>query len=779
MKYHIPILTIILVGVSVASWAAADRLYGLERMERFDLLPHLLGGTSVRQVSSHDRSGGNDDGFNGTYSYLYIDDNGEYVLFDEIGAGCLYRFWVTYRTVDDPDYYSYRIRFYFDNETTPRLDMNVQDFFDDEGAPLEFPLVGYFDRSSNGCYCYLPFPYQERLKITLSGMPLFYNMTYHRFDSADGVVSWTGDEDQTSVMAQWDAVGSDPKVTISNLVVSGDAPVDSGETGVLFCVTGEGAVQSIKLDPSPASTNTLSNVWLQMNWDGGAPEVNVPLGDFFGSGKYEINMASLPIGMKTSGDWYCYFPMPYWNSAEIRLVNNGTEALTAVPFEVQYTTNAYDQSLAGYFHARFNEETFEKDGRDFNFIEECGRGHVVGLSLFMHGTGTGGYRNTGYLEGDERVYVDGALSPCVQGTGNEDYFNAGWYFNRGIFCRPVHGCPWEDHMNTNRPNFTQAYRFHLGDTIPFNSSVEFGIEHGPQNDEPGTYSSVTYYYKRAGSSSGLELVADLDLGDSWSESIYGYSHATGFQSVSNCWSYEGDDDDLLISDAGYSFSGAISEFTIPLPECEGLVLRRRTDQGVGDQKAYVFIDDSLAGTWYEADHNFESVTQRWLDSEFLVPAHFVAGKDSVRVGILPLSSSNDWNEYRYWVFAVKSTDTLLDSDQDGLPDKWELDVCESLQTLSGGQDSDLDGYADAAEYVAGTKPLDSISYPLVSFYMDGEGVGVQTYLGRLYHLQESACLLSNQWETIRSGIPGNDSVLTIPCTSDHASSYYRFLVEKP
>lgn len=749
-------------------------------MARFDRLPLMLDGTSVRQVSSHDRSGGNNDGFNGTYSYLYIDENSEYVLFDEVGAGCLYRFWVTYRTVDDPDYYSYRIRFYFDDETEPRLDMSVQDFFDDEEAPLEFPLVGYFDRSSNGCYCYLPFPYRQRLKITLSGMPLFYNMTYHRFDSAEGVVSWSGDEDQTAVMSQWAAVGSDPKSTASNLAVSGDVPIAAGETGVLFNVVGEGAVQSIKLDPSPATTNTLSNVRLQMNWDGGDLEVDVPLGDFFGSGKYEINVSSLPIGMKTSGDWYCYFPMPYWKTAEIRLVNTGAEALTAVPFEVQYTTNAYDQSQAGYFHASFNEETFENDGRDFNFIEECGRGHVVGLSLFMHGTGTGGYRNTGYLEGDERVYVDGALSPCVQGTGNEDYFNAGWYFNRGTFCRPVHGCPWEDHMNTDRPNFTQAYRFHLSDAIPFSSSVKFGIEHGPQNDEPGTYSSVAYYYKMAGSASGLELVADLDLGDAWSESLYSYLPPSGYASVSNGWCYEGDDDDWAINDEGYSYSWAMAEFTVPVPEnCHGMLIRRRMDQGIGGQTASVFLDDVFAGTWYEADHNFESVNQRWLDSEFRVAAGCVSGKESVRVGILPLSASSGWNEYRYWVFAVMSADALLDSDHDGLPDQWELDGCDSLETLSGEQDSDSDGYADSAEYVAGTKPLDSTSYPSISFFKDDAGVGMQTYLGRLYHLQESGCLLSNDWETVRSGIPGNGTELTVPCSSDRAASYYRFLVEKP
>ena len=78
------VVCIIIVALSISP-GLAERLVGLQRMERFDQLPVLMEGTQVRQVSSHDRSGGNDDGFNGTYSALYVDENGEYVLFDEVG----------------------------------------------------------------------------------------------------------------------------------------------------------------------------------------------------------------------------------------------------------------------------------------------------------------------------------------------------------------------------------------------------------------------------------------------------------------------------------------------------------------------------------------------------------------------------------------------------------------------------------------------------------------------------------------------------------------------
>ncbi len=69
----------------LSSASAAAPVHGLERMARVDLLPAFLENTQVRQVSSRDRGGGNDDGFNGRYSALYTDRNGEHVMFDDIG----------------------------------------------------------------------------------------------------------------------------------------------------------------------------------------------------------------------------------------------------------------------------------------------------------------------------------------------------------------------------------------------------------------------------------------------------------------------------------------------------------------------------------------------------------------------------------------------------------------------------------------------------------------------------------------------------------------------
>ncbi|VGO19877.1 glycoside hydrolase family 172 protein [Pontiella sulfatireligans] len=752
----------------------AERLYGLERMERFDLLPNLLEGTQVRQVSTRDRDGGNNDGWFGYYPALYRDDNNEFVLYDDIGAGCLYRIWMTYQK-SSTMVYTNQLRFYFDNETTPRLERTIEDFFSATNAPFVYPLTGREYQSSHGYYNYVPLPYRERLKITMSdtNRPFYYNMTYHKFDSPDGIASWTGAEDASVVLSQWNNAGVDPKPTNGNAAFSGTLSVATGTTGVLFSASSPGTIQSLKLDPENATAELLASVWLRMTWDGQSePAVNVPLGEFFGCGRDEVEVRSLPIGMSTTDDYYCYFPMPYWASAKIE-VFNGHAGNLEMPFEIQVSSNSYKQANTGFFCTQYRKETFPNaPGSDYICVDAQGRGHLVGLSLYMLGTGTSGWKGMDYLEGDERIYVDGSLTPSLYGTGTEDYFNSGWYFNQGTFNLPYHGHPYEDHYNDPPPNHTQAYRFHLSDIICFNASLKFGIEHGRRNDQPGTYSSVAYLYMRH--ACGQVLTADLDLGDGWTEMLYDYQYPTGRLELSKDWNYEGIDDSVFMADEGYHYSNTVAEFTVPLAENAGLLLRRRTDQGIGGQKAHVFIDDAYAGIWYEADHNFSATTKRWLDSEFMVSSNLVAGKASARITIVPVPSASIWNEYRYWVYCIKPFGLVEDSDSDQLPDEWELSLVSALGTLHGGVDSDDDGFSDLDEYISGTHPTNP-----ASFFAIQSGTGFQSELGRLYHLQQTTSLVSNDWITIRANIPGTGSFLELPVATNAPALFQRLQVELP
>jgi len=91
---------------------------GIGVYKDLDSLPYLWRNVESHYISSYDRKGGNDDGFRGTYSQLYVDERGEYVIFDAEGPGCVYNFWFT---GSNRELHWGKLRMYFDGETKPRF----------------------------------------------------------------------------------------------------------------------------------------------------------------------------------------------------------------------------------------------------------------------------------------------------------------------------------------------------------------------------------------------------------------------------------------------------------------------------------------------------------------------------------------------------------------------------------------------------------------------------------------------------------------------------------
>ena len=114
-------LKTIAVLVGCVAWSRPRALraqpVGLGFYDDLSLLPNIYSNVQSYYLSSYDRTGGNDDGFRGTYSQLYVDDNGEHVIFDENGPGCVYNLWFT---GDDQGLHWGKIRIYFDGEKTAR-----------------------------------------------------------------------------------------------------------------------------------------------------------------------------------------------------------------------------------------------------------------------------------------------------------------------------------------------------------------------------------------------------------------------------------------------------------------------------------------------------------------------------------------------------------------------------------------------------------------------------------------------------------------------------------
>ncbi len=755
------------------------RLVGLEKLTAFSDIPYLDEGVYARQVSSTDRDGENDDGYYGKYSYLYVDQNNEYVLFDEINPGCIYRFWMTYA---HNGVETNHLHIYFDGETSPRLDMPISQFFSGTKTPFLFPLTGNELQSSGGYFCYVPFPFKERCKITVTGTnkPFYYNITYHVYDSSEGVKSWTGTEDISKARQMWSGAGADPKTNAGiPVVVQSSTDVPTLASRSLLDVTNAGFIASIKMDPTPASEDILSNVWIKMFWDNAVvPQVQAPLGEFFGSGFGEVEVRSLPVGMTSTNAYYCYFPMPFWENARIEVENRGTFSLSNLTYEIRYSTNQYDQTYAGYFYAKANRNTFTNDGRDYLLLDEAGRGQMVGCVLSMRCTETNDVIDMRYLEGDERITIDDSATPTIIGTGTEDYFNGGWYFNKGPFSLASHGAPYLYQFHPGS-NATLAYRFHLSDTIPFRSHIRFGIEHGDCGrywDLSGTYSSVVYYYKKP--DSALNLSSELDVGNLLSEQQYSYT-AQSVAPVTKVWYYSGDDDNILITDSG-RIAISSSSFSVPVaPSNRGVLLRRRTDQGVAPQSGEVFINEAHVGTWYLPDINFSNVNKRWNDSEFYIPWNYTAGKTNLNIRIS--SGGDNWNEYRYQIYSMIPLQPSADMDQDGIPDQWEglyfADICSALP----GQDLDADGYDNRAEYIAGSDPMLRTSVFQVgsSFVFDAGSMRLvlswPTLSGRIYSIYWSSNLPTG-FQLLKDNVPWTENSFTDTVHQADNQGFYRINV---
>ena len=188
----------------------------------------------------------------------------------------------------------------------------------------------------------------------------------------------------------------------------------------------------------------LNNTRIRATFDGRVT-VDAPLGKFFGSGlgMYDVRKLWFAIDAKNAA-FRSFWPMPYAREAKIELVLGQHSAVPDISTLVTYRE---DQSVKtrlesrriGYFYATHNEE-YTKPGRDYIFANLTGSGVFYGVSHTARGLiKTGNLRD--YLEGDERVYIDGKRTPELYGTGTEDFYESGWYFRNGITFDMRELCP--------------------------------------------------------------------------------------------------------------------------------------------------------------------------------------------------------------------------------------------------------------------------------------------------------------------------------------------------
>jgi hypothetical protein len=393
-----------------------------------------------------------------------------------------------------------------------------------------------------------------------------------------------------------------------------------------------------------ASDEILREARLRIAFDG-LRTVDAPLGEFFGSGLGEVEVRSLMAALDPDGWYTAWWPMPYRARAKVELVNGSRQTIDLV--EVRVTAERqplWARALSrrgdvGYFHATATrgEAVF---GRDWLFLDASGTGKFVGVSHTMEGRAPLDSRR--YLEGDERVYVDGSRTPQIHGTGTEDFYEGGWYFNRGTFSLPLNGAPGHEVRSSGcELECDAAFRLMIADAVAFGSSLRFGIEHGPLSDEPAVYGSTAFWYGRR--REALRQTDTLDVGDPASEAALDYrSPGAGMRTELEA-RFEGDDG-TMIRDDGRSSTAPV-RFRMRIDRRNrGVVLRRRSDQFEAEQAALVFVDGREAGLWRQPLHNTD---HRWLEDAYELPPELTRGRRDLEIELHPVMGGPAWRAARY------------------------------------------------------------------------------------------------------------------------------------
>ena len=631
-------------------------------------LPLLRTGVQTYQQCSYDRAG---DNYDHEYFPLYKQSNGELVIFDAYGPGMLSR---QQMNVWHENAAGVNIRYYFDDEATPRIDMDISRFFSNDNPLGIFKKGVADDGGPDYRVMYCPMVFKKRLKVTLSAEPggpgpadfspwmgradsirgrrsHWYQYTYHLFSEDKGLSSWSAAQDLAPVVDFYNqhrgfGLGGTSTGLQKNLSLRAGASAD------MALLKGQGAITSLSVSMSPLNADALFGTWIRIYFDNQEkPSVDAPVGAFFGAYPDSLHSVykTILLGYEAEKGMYANFPMPYWTSARVVLENRSATDISDLQCRLMADTTAtgvYPQQRSGYFHAAFNRMSPRKEGYDYNYLTAEGQGHLVGHNSQRWNT---------TMEENERTYFDGSLTPQIEGDGFEDDQGFGWGLKPKTF----------DLFGASVANGGSGslYRFFLPDLYVFYTGIRHGHQtygaNSPRGHEGfyqvGSEQSVTYYYLK--NTPALRLTDQVDVGNAASERRHRYKTIGAASAESGAYWYDGEFNNILYPSPAIKDDGrrvAASEFVVRIDAAnQGVRLRKRTDKANNRQLARVYVDGQLVTErpWYTVDYDHAYRDIRWYDTSFEIPEKYTKGKKQIRIRIEHQDSqAGTLDEYYYWVY---------------------------------------------------------------------------------------------------------------------------------
>lgn len=534
----------------------------------------------------------------------------------------------------------------------------------------------------------------------------FYGTGYYIFHQfVDGiplsqtVTAWSTDTKPASdVLMLINRAGSDiaPAAGVDGTREDhGTLALRGGETQTVWAHTGAAQVRALELSLPREEALAFSHARLQITWDGrAASSVDAPVSLFFGAGllynrdNKEFLVKSFPMVVRYTADRVylsCYFPMPFFRSAEIRLTGAKDQPLAHIDWRVRTQPFTAPPNHVSYFHATFMDhdepEARKLDGKGFDLVllntqkTEGGgdwSGSFVGTSIVFSDNGV-----LSTLEGDPRFFFDDSNTPQAQGTGTEEWSGGGDYWGGVTMTLPFAGHPTgaKSRREAVSPEdkIESSYRYLLADLMPFGRNALIQLERGGENDSAEHYQTVAYWYGLPAAS--LLKTDELDVGDGESEKAHAYASPDASEPYTLTSRYEWGPDTRwgLELFPALPYTGRItkttSEFTLKTdPANFGVMLRRKLDYAYPNQRAEVLVRDAAdatapwqsAGIWYTAgsntcifsnggvhalsdyatkremgatEHIVQTSNRRFRDDEFLIPSPLTKERSAIRVRV--------------------------------------------------------------------------------------------------------------------------------------------------
>ena len=409
----------------------------------------------------------------------------EFVLMDADGPGVIVRFWSANANEGGI------VRVYIDGAEKPAVEMPLTDMLDGRAAPFIKPLAVSL---SKGWSSYLPIPYARHCKVTVSKFDIYYQINYRSYASGTIVESYSpalAERLMPQIEAAAQALAA-PETAAKMPGNSSPAPYEAalapGETQTLE-LTGPAAVYGITCAAGAADLpDALRGCVLEIAFDGNAPAVVSPLGDFFGTAPGINPFQSLSCGVAADGKTlYSHWVMPFQQKAVLSVTNHSKGDVTLSGGVTTAPWTWKPDSL--YFHAKWRgvRDLPTRPMTDWNYLSaEGGRGRFAGVMLHITNPVADWWG-----EGDEKIYVDGETFPSHFGTGTEDYFGYAWCSNER-FTNAYHNQPRCD--GPGNYGQTCVSRFHIMDEIPWTKSFRFDLEMWHWADVRVAQSVCAYWY---------------------------------------------------------------------------------------------------------------------------------------------------------------------------------------------------------------------------------------------------------------------------------------------